>query len=207
MTSVHLSVPYDTGRLKQIRNRQLASTAKFMRSARSMGRHCRASGACPIPSPAAIRTKSTKLFCLIRSERFATRTAGGMPVQRNHCRDRGQSRTTDPPAIRTIGPARSPKSFGRGMSWSRRFDELPTAAVPELFNVSMPPLPGAACDEKENGDSKGDDKNGNHIVHGNLPCCRKLPDGHVSKPGSQCNNYLQPMAFRLAPAREAGQCF
>jgi benzoylformate decarboxylase len=35
--------PMTTGRLKQIRNRQLSSTARFTLSARWMGRHCRAS--------------------------------------------------------------------------------------------------------------------------------------------------------------------
>jgi len=53
--------------------------------------------------------------------------------------------------------------------------ELPTAAVPKLFNVGMPPLPCAACDIKEDGGSR-DDKNGNRIVHGNLPC-RQEPEG------------------------------
>jgi glyoxylate carboligase len=35
--------PMTTGMLKQIRSRQLSSPARFMQSARSMGRHCRAS--------------------------------------------------------------------------------------------------------------------------------------------------------------------
>ena len=52
-------------------------------------------------------------------------------------------------------------------------DELPTAAVPETLIVSMPPLPRAACDIKDDhGDHKGDDKNGNRKIHRNLPCCQ-----------------------------------
>ncbi len=52
-------------------------------------------------------------------------------------------------------------------------DELPTAAAPEILIVSMPPLPRAACDIKDDDRSnhKGDDKNGNRMIHRNLPCC------------------------------------
>ena len=51
---------------------------------------------------------------------------------------------------------------------------LPTAAVPEILIVSMPPLPPAACDIKDDAGSnhKGDDKNGNRMIHRNLPCCQ-----------------------------------
>lgn len=52
--------------------------------------------------------------------------------------------------------------------------ELPTAAVPEILIVGMPPLPRAACDVKDDDGSnhKGDDKNGNRVIHRNLPCCQ-----------------------------------
>ena len=60
--------------------------------------------------------------------------------------------------------------------------ELPTAAVPKLFNVGVPPLPCAACDIKEDGGSR-DDKNGNRIVHGNLPCRQGTRKGTRFKSG------------------------
>ena len=47
----------------------------------------------------------------------------------------------------------------------------------------MPPLPRAGCDGKEDGSDK---ENGNHILHGNLPCFQTL----------EKINYFQPMAFR-----------
>jgi hypothetical protein len=53
-------------------------------------------------------------------------------------------------------------------------DELPTAAAPEILIVSMPPLPRAACDIKDDDHSnhKGDDKNENRMIHRNLACCQ-----------------------------------
>jgi hypothetical protein len=50
-----------------------------------------------------------------------------------------------------------------------RLEELPAVAVPELFHVSMPPLPRAAYDTEGGGDSNTDDgKNRNRGLHGNL---------------------------------------
>jgi hypothetical protein len=85
---------------------------------------------------------------------------------------------------------------------------LPTAAVPEILIVSVPPLPRAACDRKDDDGSnhKGDDKNGNRVIHRNLPCCQNLRGNRVVKsPGeSQEGNNLAPMAFLLAARRGSG---
>jgi hypothetical protein len=71
-------------------------------------------------------------------------------------------------------------------------ENSPTVAVPELVHVGMSPLPRAGCDGK---DDDGDEKNGNHIMHGNLPCWQAV----------QVINYFQPMAFRIASICLVGQ--
>jgi len=67
----------------------------------------------------------------------------------------------------------------RRVFWFRHFvgdASSPTIAMPEVFHVGMSPLPRSRCDPKEDGGKEdgGYEKDGNHILHGNLPCCRNI---------------------------------
>src|SRR5229473_2293535 len=62
----------------------------------------------------------------------------------------------------------------RAMAWQGRRRIKAKHHYPlRSLRRGVPPLPRAACDIKDDDRSnhKGDDKNGNRMIHRNLPCC------------------------------------
>ena len=88
--------------------------------------------------------------------------------------------------------------------------ELPTAPLPKILHVSMPPPPCAACNIEDRGGSDAKDGHNSdkseHRIHGNLPCCRNQSRDPI-KARVRADNYFQLLTFLTgAPAGRAPVC-